>query len=251
VVRFSIFKVGGSYTFNFATDGYLQVKLAGGQNTNVSDAAFSAVEEFDLTGLSALNLTGITFKEADASGGLEPDVNLNVLINELLTTSGVAGTLDMLTVNGTKADAFKLIWDFLDDGYTYYDTARAKAFVELGAEYVKYLQAGGEPLLDVTAKFTADDNMDENTTPEREQSLHDNLLGNLHSGSIKDRFFDGVSENGEPTGSATHPNETLGLELLELVDELGLNGRPYYGGNEGEANLAREWEQQNFPEWFI
>jgi hypothetical protein len=63
------FKVDGSYTFNFAIDGYLQVKLAGGQNTNVSDAAFSAVEEFDLTGLSALNLTGITFKEADASVG--------------------------------------------------------------------------------------------------------------------------------------------------------------------------------------
>jgi hypothetical protein len=245
----------GNYAFDFAGN---QVTVARGSDTTLSDEEFAGVLDWDFGRVNHLNLSGLTFVDADGAsdGKFEPSRNLNVLLNDLLTTFGVAGALDMLSVNGSKGDAFKLVWDFLDDGYSYYDTARAKAFVELGAEYVDYLQHGGTPLTDTIVKYAADGagpGLDGNGVPNRFQSLHDNLLGNLSTPGIVDRFFDGISTNGEPVGSALFPNEALGQQLLDFVHDLGFDDRPYYGGYDApvgpqlydHAGPTILWDQQH------
>ena len=107
-----------------------------------------------------------------------------------------------------------------------------EAFVRLGVEYAGYLEAGGTPLLGVVAKYTAD-GADAGTDPDRVQSLHDNLLGNLDIASMMDKFL-GAGDGG------SNPSPIPGLydALYALVDAEGLVGRPIYSGNEGAANNA-------------
>lgn len=241
----------GAYTFDFSKN-FVQVKVGGGQMTNISDASFASAKSFDFEGVDTLNITGINFHEAGASGAFRTDVSLDAMVSGLLTEYGVSAAVDMLTVNGSKADAFKLIWDHLDNGYSYYNTPVNQAFVELGFKYLDYLNNGGDPLTDVTAKYAADNNND--GIPQRDQSLHDNLLGNLDVGSIRDKFFDGNAANNPKgtayTGSATQPNEALGNEIIQQLEELGWD-RPYYGGYEGEPNNAATWDKANYEGWFI
>ena len=88
-----------------------------------------------------------------------------------------------------------MVWDYLDDAYVSagpYQRNINEAFVRLGVEYVEYLQGGGSPLSDVTAKYTAD-GADAGSNPDRLQPLHDNLLGNLSSAALAQRF------SGNPT----------------------------------------------------
>jgi hypothetical protein len=197
-----------------------------GSNSSLTIAA-SNIGSRTVNGTGSLNLTGVTFTEAAAGGGFEVSPVLDGLIADLLVDSGVAGAVSRLSVNGDKADAFKVLWDFLDDQYVgannFYVATLNENFVRLGVEYVKYLQAGGDPLTSTTAKFTADSG-DVGTAPDREQSMHDNLLGNATLVNINDRFVTGPS-----------PNPTLALELSNLVNSLGQGyaTRPIYSGNEG------------------
>jgi hypothetical protein len=136
---------------------------------------------------------------------------------------GIAWTVDNLLVNGSKEDTFKLLWDFLDDAYVaganYYDIPLNEAFVRLGVKYVEYLAAGGDPLTDVIAKYAPDTN--NNGIPQREQSMHDNLLGNLSLVSIEGRNFPAA----------------LKQELLALVPN-EYESRPVYSGNESDRGGA-------------
>ena len=212
----SFLKTGG-YTLDFSDD---QVTIARAGIT-YNDTTFSTITSFDFGPMSALNLTGIAFVEADVASNsrFEPDADVNELINDLLTAYGVKGALDMLTVNGSKADAFKLIWDFLDDPYVasgdYYNTALNASFVRLGIEYANYLDAGGTPLTDVVAKYAADNDAD--GIPQRYQSMHDNLLGNIATVSIEGRNLP----------------DALEAELLALVPT-GYGERAVYSGTQSE-----------------
>lgn len=91
---------------------------------------------------------------------------------------------DGLTVNGQVSGAFKAWWDSFDDMYAagdnYYNTLINTQFVYLGNDYVDYLRNGGSALLEIVK--TSGDYIT------RQQSLHDNLLGNLGDTVIKDRF---------------------------------------------------------------
>jgi hypothetical protein len=95
-----------------------------------------------------------------------------------------------------------------------------ETFVRLGVEYAEYLAAGGAPLTDITAKFTAD-NGDADTIPQREQNMHDNLLGNLNLVSIQGRNF------GSP----------LEQQLLALVPD-EYESRPVYSGDQSARGGA-------------
>ncbi|WP_316975794.1 right-handed parallel beta-helix repeat-containing protein [Shumkonia mesophila] len=95
---------------------------------------------------------------------------------------------DVVDVTGTEADKFKLFWISLDQKYYATsplgsDVGINQAFAELGNLYVAYLEAGGAPILDVVQTKTGTPNY-----AGRQQSLHDNILGNLQDGVIVGRF---------------------------------------------------------------
>ncbi|WP_417417011.1 VCBS domain-containing protein [Hoeflea sp.] len=137
----------------------------------------------------------------------------------------------------SMADAITAVWQHLDANYSsYYGNTVNEAFVRLGLEYAEYLQGGGLPLNDVIAKFNPDTNG--NGIPQRLQSLHDNLLGNLDGPSLADKFLP------SPQGSNNaDPQVALHAELSQAIDDLGLTGRPIYGGYEGQANNALAFDQ--------
>ncbi|MFC4228125.1 VCBS domain-containing protein, partial [Hoeflea alexandrii] len=139
----------------------------------------------------------------------------------------------------SMADAITAVWQHLDANYgTYYGNTVNEAFVRLGLEYAEYIQGGGSPLIDVIAKFQADTNG--NGIPQRLQSLHDNLLGNLDGPSLADKFL--AAPNGSNNAD---PQPALHAELTQAIDDLGLTGRPIYGGYEGQANNALAFDQAN------
>ncbi|MCU1376745.1 MAG: hypothetical protein JWO68_4031, partial [Actinomycetia bacterium] len=193
------------------------------------------------------DLVGID--EAGLGGGLEPSMALNAQITGNTTVTDRLASLQVahadvhgvvamiqtqLTVN--QATAIAIVWDYLDDLYLPNPNQPAvnEAFTRLGVEYAQYLQAGGSPLVDVTAKYLADSN-DAGFLPDRLQSLHDNLLGNLGSSALLQRY-----------GS----NPTLLAELTALITttDADLLDRPYYDGQENHAAVGtavQAWDLAN------
>ncbi len=108
-----------------------------------------------------------------------------------------------------------------------------EAFTRLGIEYAAYVKAGGTPLLDVVAKYTTDTNND--GIPERLQSPHDNLLGNLSEAALQQRW-----RRRRP--AAWH----LCRARFPAIDP-DLLDRPYASGNAGSAGntAAHAWDVAN------
>ncbi|WP_206075880.1 VCBS domain-containing protein [Mesorhizobium sp. Z1-4] len=218
---------------NGATDTIdVTITVTGANDAPVTtgDVAGSVIE-----GGNPLGIQG-----ADITGNLEPTIALNAAVNAALDGLQTApdDVNDVLATIQTQigadvAQAISVVWDYLDDAYVGAGPNQPninEAFVRLGAAYAEYLRAGGQPLTDVIAKFDADDG-DGNTTPERMQSLHDNLLGNLIGTVIESRFAD--------------PLETILKDLVSGIDAALLT-RPYFGGYEGEADApARNWDVAN------
>ena len=96
----------------------------------------------------------------------------------------------VLDVVGSDAAAIAVLWQYLDGEYSPTagdDAPINEAFVRLGAHYADLLAQGKvTPLTDVIAKYTADTNG--SGAPDRMQSLHDNLLGNLKGSVLSGRF---------------------------------------------------------------
>jgi hypothetical protein len=218
------FAQAGSYTIEYLASGNVQIKLDGGKAHIVKAADYAAITTFTFApGASlgsSLHVNGVTFTDANPGGQFEAHHNLNDLIGRLINEKGVAWVADNLLINGSQADTFKVLWDYLDDLYTngenYYNLPLNETFVRLGVAYTEYLEAGGAPLTFVTAKFNVDTNG--NGIPQREQSMHDNLLGNLEPASINDKFG---------------ANPALKAELLALIPD-EYEARARYSGNESD-----------------
>ena len=180
-----------------------------------------------------IGIAGI--RNAGPAGGLEPDPSLltpaiTAALVSLVTTPDAANfatqygvILSALGNNQTQTIA--VIWDFLDDNYNnYYNLSVNEAFVRLGMQYAQYLESGGLPFYDVIAKYTAD-GVDVGTDPDRQQSMHDNLLGNLDAVTLQDRF------------ATLAPS--LYSALVAAIDAIDpdLHNRPVFGGYEG-TNIA-------------
>ncbi len=169
-------------------------------------------------------------------GNLEPGSDLDIEIAGALAGSSddmAAALAAVQEVLGTApapnklADAILYVWDYLDDHYVN-GTQFNEAFVRLGVEYAKYLRAGNPPLLDIVAKFTAD--VDPGGTPDRVQSFHDNLLGNLYAGALNSRF------SGDKLDDL--------IALIQSVDPALLE-RETYSGDEGSLPTledTRAWD---------
>jgi hypothetical protein len=216
------FSKAGSYTIDYLPSGNVKIKLDGGQAAVLSPAEYAAVSSFAFAPGAVLNsplhVNGVTFTEAGPGGPFEANHSLNDTIGKLITQKGIAWVADNLLINGSQADTFKVLWDYLDDCYVagnnYYNLPLNETFVRLGVAYAEYLDEGGAPLTDITAKFTAD-NGDADTIPQREQTMHDNLLGNIALVSIQSRNF------GSP----------LEQQLLALVPD-AYESRGVYSGNQ-------------------
>lgn len=235
----------GDYSFEFRK--FVQILQEGGQATNLSEDDYNSITALDIQSAAhvtlaaseliahpnaltlanlegTLDITGVEFNEAGPSGGFEPSTgtDLDSLIGSAIDAHDAGQVAARLTVDGSKAEAFQLLWDYLDDAYVdgnnYYDLDLNENFVRLGVEYVNYLEAGGDPLTDVMAKFTADGGEDADLHPERAQSMHDNLLGNLWGPALEDRFDD--------------PQKA---ELLALIPD-EYEARPYFDGNDGSLS---------------
>lgn len=206
------FAQSGVYTIEYLPSGNVKIKVDGQHAFVMKPSEYAAITNFTFAGGASLDgpiqVNGVTFHEADASGPFEINYNLNALIGEMISTHGIDHTLDNLIINGSTADTFKVLWDYLDDAYVAggnpLNLALNETFVRLGVRYVDYIENGGTPFTDVTAKFTADSGADADLIPEREQSMHDNFLGNLTIGAINARF------SGDPD---------LKAELLALIPD--------------------------------
>ncbi|HET9429194.1 MAG TPA: hypothetical protein VFO69_12625 [Allosphingosinicella sp.] len=178
-----------------------------------------------ISNAGSIPITGVTFVEANeaADGKFEPSVNLDPLLEALIVERGVSGALEAL---GNDEMAFKLMWDHLDDNYSYYNTAVNDAFIDLGIAYSNYLLDGGERLLDVV-KYAPDSAADGNMIPDRSQTLHDNILGNFDELSIVDKF-------GSAAGDIFERIEDAGLG--DILGEIGnyADGRGIYGGYDNQ-----------------
>lgn len=174
---------------------------------------------------ASVPVTGVSFVQANQAANFkyEPTANVDALISGLIADRGVAGTVDAL---GGKADAFRLVWDFLDDNYAYYNTGVNHGFIDLGIAYADYLKHGGDRILDIV-KY-APDGADDGTAPDRLQTMHDNILGNFDEYSILDKFGAGASD-------IFHQIQDAGFgAFLGVIGDYS-DGRDYYGGNEGES----------------
>lgn len=236
----------GNYVFNFTNNkNFVQIEQENGQTTNLRASEFETVStivigqntnvtldfarlgtiELDFQANGRVNLTGITFKTADVTSDskFDLDQNLDSIISELIQERGITGAIDALTINGNKADTFKVIWDHLDDNYSYYNTAINDAFIDLGIAYAAYLKDGGVPLTDIV-KYQADSAGDADAAPERSQTLHDNILGNFDETSIADKFG--------AAGDDAIFQRIIDAGLAEILGEIGntSDGRGVYGG---------------------
>jgi hypothetical protein len=224
------FNNSGDYSFETLANGKVKIYFVDGATTVLTKEEWASITIFDIKDANAnvtmaasyldgkvytfkgagdLDVTGVTFSEATNGVGVGQNVNLDKV--------NFGNVLD--TVNGSKADYFKLQWDALDEAYgsgNYYNTPINEAFIELGIEYLDYLKAGGAALSDFTAKGTGG----------RDQSIHDNLLGNFNKTDFDSRFPEGTQ---------------LRSELLTKINASGYGDifeRGVYSGNPGDVGGA-------------
>ncbi|MGR3802373.1 hypothetical protein [Marinibacterium profundimaris] len=222
----------GDYTVEYYNN-FVLVRPEGGRPTIFDLTTWSerSIQVEDLGRVSFeggepdnIGISGVGFIGADESGTqqAETETDIDEFLAEQLATTDAGSLAQTLTIDGSKANTFAVIWEYLDDGYVadgYYAPVNEN-FVRLGIAYADYLEDGGAPLTDLIGKFTPD-GPDGDLVPERLQSLHDNLLGNLGRDAIEDRF-DGALE----------------AELIAAVEAVDpdLLDRTYYSGadNKGE-----------------
>lgn len=167
------------------------------QSLQIDGADLNVISEADGTLAIAGNATVDVVNAGlqTFTDGTAPTV-LNLLALEFEGLSGSKSIVpDRLTVDSSHTDAIAAFWIQLDQLYVgandFYNLAINTSFVYLGNDYVRYLNGGGEPLLDIVKVPSG-----------RAQSLHDNLLGNLNDAPIAGRFTD-LGEDDPRTTAAT------------------------------------------------
>lgn len=208
-----------------------QIETTNGQTVELDGSQIAAAfpdanplatdQTLTIVGGAAVNIVnaGLTLP----NDGTAPTVN-NLLALEF---EGLADENSLvpenLTIDGSHASVFAAFWIHLDASYvatedSYFNLAINTDFVRLGNDYVRYLNAGGEALLDLVK-----------VSDTRLQTLHDNLLGNLGDGPINSRFIN-LTNEGQPD---PQPDPRT-----EAAQEFG--DRPYHSGtvSDGEYTSA-------------
>ena len=200
----------------------------------------------------APSLDGIRGADQTPNFRLEPVVNYDAAIVSLLAAhpndmhAVLLGLQAQLPSGSGFAEAMAIVWDYVDDNFSYYNTIINEISARLSVEYALYLTNGGAALTGTAAKYTPD-GADPGTAPDRYQSLHDNILGNLNGAGLVDKFLDssGGGSNGPPNGTADQAAYDRIIQLLADNMLSDLFNRPVYSGTEGAANLALAYDQAN------
>jgi VCBS repeat-containing protein len=198
----------------------------------------------------AVSLDGIRGADQTPNNRLEPVVDYDSAIVSLLSAhpndmhAVLLGLQAQLPSGSGMAEAIAIVWDYVDDNFSYYNTVINEISARLTVEYALYLQASGAPLTGTAAKYTPDGG-DLGTAPDRYQSLHDNILGNVNGAGLIDKFLDsgGGGSNGPPNGTA---DQAAYDRIIQLLADSGLSdlvNRPVYSGTEGAPNLSLAYDQ--------
>lgn len=197
-------------------------------------------------------LDSLTFNPHDGVSKFEP--SLGAALDSYVAKFTGDGELNddefeqIVDLVGSTEDAIKLVWDWVDDSYSYYVEAVNSVGVDIGIIYAKHLLSGGARIDDIVKHEL--DNNDEGTVPQRLQTMHHNLLTNLDELSIVDKF--GREENDPDL--FTVGDIQARLEAAGLIGIWGTIGvykdaseRPTYGGYEGTTpDAAEAWDTQFF-----
>lgn len=190
----------GARSQSFSLDEITSLDLNGFSGQMTGDtldalAAALAGERLTVSGLlnddgSALNISGVDFGDIKDGALTAPNVALfdfaGLTAQQLVPTS--------FTVNGSYSDALKAFWVALDGNY--YDALPVQDaevntnFLRLGNDYVNFLEDGNAALLDVV-QTKSGGNPD---YTERQQTLHDNILGNLGESTVTWRVGNGATD---------------------------------------------------------
>ncbi|MFD1252843.1 hypothetical protein DEVEQU_01131 [Devosia equisanguinis] len=168
----------GYYSVAFNDASVTEINVAAGGKVNVASTGSFA----KFGGDGVVNVTGVVIAEATLGQSINYATYIETIYNLGHNNQGGQTGIDV-SVNGSEGDTIKALWDIWDDVYTstenaYYNKNINTATLELALRYVEYLKDGGIPFSDFSAKVEAG----------RDQSLHDNLLGNFHVGTIQDRW---------------------------------------------------------------
>ena len=192
-----------------------------------------------VSGEGTLNLNNFVLAEAlteEPFTPLEVNADLDGIVFDAETT-----------VNGSQSEWIQMRWSILDARYTnadYYAVDINQDFVLLGIEYIEYLASGGEPLTGLVAK---------SNSAGREQSMHDNLLGNIEITTINDRFSPSIiDDDGALRDSLIERIETIDPEYLD---------RSVFSGNENVRyepihkdvmvfDFNRDWDRPDYVRIF-
>lgn len=193
---------------------------------------------YDASQIDSINTHGANSVDINTKGWTPRDIDGDVnFTNVSFTTAGPSGPFESTfelggvaitgnaTVNGSAQDFFRAAWDYIDDHYQYYNEPVNSYAVDVGIKYALYLLAGGEPLTDIV-KYTADANSD--GIPERSQTMHDNLLGNLTRPGIMDKF-----------GLIASDHDLTPQDILDRIHDAGLDDfldRAWFGGYQSDTN---------------
>jgi T1SS-143 domain-containing protein len=216
----------------------IAITITGNNDTPVINEATSVLtgsvtEAGDLLGIDEAGVGGPLHLTAALSAALALPANAAVaseLAGLATNPADVHNTLGAIesALSVDVGTAIAIVWQSLDAAYVEAAahsldvTSINEAFTRLGVEYAAYVKAGGTPLVDVVAKYTADN--DHNGSPDRLQSLHDNLLGNLTSDALTQRY------------GTTSLHDTL--QALVVGVDADLLSRPYASGNQGNGGEA-------------
>ncbi|MEP1931302.1 MAG: hypothetical protein ABJJ37_08480 [Roseibium sp.] len=203
--------------------------------------------QIDIVGFNGggkLDITGVDFGDIKQTTLNSPNVWLSDQTSPSPTVAGFTfsetdGTKSILpdgvTVNGSVTEAFKAWWDSFDDFYAsgpnFYNDFINSKFVYLANDYVEHLSGPGNSAFLDTVKTSGD-------YSNRQQTLHDNLLGNLGDGAITARFENPTGNtydwalNGDPRSTAAQ----------------GFGDRPLPSGNDNtlvQFENAKAWDAAN------
>jgi VCBS repeat-containing protein len=154
----------------------------------------------------------------------------------LPTASDVDAAVTAIAGVSDPATAIAVVWQHLDSIYASgpNQTNINAAFTELGLEYAAYLKAGGSPLVDVVAKYIGAGG-DADALPDRVQSLHDNLLGNLTDSALHQRY--------DAAGLYTQMHDMVSAQDATLLTRTAVGG--YETDAPGSAAAAHAYDLQH------
>jgi VCBS repeat-containing protein len=244
LIDYNVIDENGEMSASYST---AYITVTGDAEGNADPVVTSGPGEASGSADEAISLDGIRGADQTVNNRLEPVINYDSDIVSLLAANPddmpavLAGLQALLPAGSGIAEAMAIVWDYVDDNFSYYNTVINEISARLSVEYALYLLDGGAPLTGTAAKYTPD-GADLGTAPDRYQSLHDNILGNLNGAGLNDKL------RGPPNGSNPTPDEEAYQQIIDLLaanDLSDLVNRPVYSGTEGTPNLSLAYDQAN------